>query len=137
MRLVSSALATGLIITASVLASPAASSATTDPFAGGWESIDVADGSYQTLNVYGSGTGGRHGTRLHDTVASQACDSQPANVQGPGFVSGVEMTVFFTVTCPGSGRGPTTGLVGPIVYTYEPDSDTMTDDSGTVWHRLN
>lgn len=137
MRSVASAIAAGLTITASVLAPGAVDAATTDPFAGEWESIDVGDGSYQTLNVYGSGSRGVHGTRLYDTLASQACDSQPADVQGPGFVSGVEMTVFFTVTCPGSGRGPTTGLVGPVVYTYQPDSDTMTDDSGNVWQRLN
>jgi hypothetical protein len=137
MRLLTNAFAAAVIISASVLAPGVSSAATSDPFAGAWESNDSGDGSYQTLDVYGSGTGGKHGTRLNDTVASRACDSQPANVQGPGFVSGDEMVVFFTVTCPGSGKGPTTGLVGPAVFTYDPDSDTMTDDSGTVWHRLN
>jgi hypothetical protein len=120
-----------------MLVPTASSAATADPFTGAWESIDVGDSSYQTLEVYGSGSGGRHATRLYDTVATQACDGQAANVQGPGVVSGAEMTVQFTVTCPGTGRGPTTGLVGPIVYTYSPGSDTITDDSGTVWHRLS
>src|SRR5262245_61633285 len=111
MRLIFGAVATAVIIAAPVLAPGASSAATRDPFAGAWESIDVGDGSYQTLDVHGSGTAGRHGTRLYDTVASQACAGQPANVQGPGFVSGDEMVVLFTITCPGSGKGPTTGLV--------------------------
>lgn len=127
---------TAAIVATSVLTPTTASAATTDPFTGAWESIDSGDGSYQTLDVYGSGASGRHATRLHDTVASQACDGQPANAQGPGVVSGVEMAVMFTITCPGSGKGPATGQVGPIIYTYHPGSDTMTDDSGTVWHRL-
>jgi hypothetical protein len=137
MRVLSSVVAVVFIVTASVLAPGAASAATADGFAGAWSSYDVGDGSYQTLDVYGSGERGVHGTRLHDTVASQACDGQPANVQGSGFVSGTDMVVFFTVTCPGSGKGPVTGRVGPIIYAYDPGSDTMTDDSGTVWHRLN
>lgn len=129
-------LAAAVAVTAALLTPSAASGATSDPFAGRWASIDVGDGSYQTLVVHGTGTTGHHGTRLYDTVASQACAGQPAAVQGPGVVSGDEMRVLFTVTCPGSGRGPVSGLVGPITYTYHPGTDTMTDDAGDVWHRL-
>lgn len=135
MRLLRNALATAVIVLAAVLAPGVAHAATFDPFAGSWESYDSGDGSYQTLSVSGSGKAGRHSTFLHDTVASQACGGQPANVQGAGVVSGSEMTVFVTVTCPGSGRGPATGLIGPIVYTYDVNTDSMTDDSGTVWER--
>jgi hypothetical protein len=130
-------LATAVLITAALLVPTAASGATSDRFAGDWWSIDVGDGSYQTLAVSGSGRGGHHGTRLYDTVASQACGGQPAAVQGPGFVSGDQMLVFFTVTCPGSGPGPFHGLAGPIVYTYHAATDTLTDDAGDVWHRLS
>lgn len=129
-------LAAGIVVAAALLTPSAASGATTDPFTGSWASIDVGDGSYQTLVVHGTGRTGHHGTRYYDTVASQACGGQPAAVQGPGVVSGDDMTVVFTITCPGSGRGPVVGRVGPIIYTYDVGTDTMTDDAGAVWHRL-
>lgn len=136
MRMILRVFAAGAVATAELLMPTSATAASTSPFAGAWESLDAGDGSYQTLNVYGSGARGTHATRLHDTVASQACNDQPANAQGPGVVTGVTMTVRFTITCPGSGKPPINGQVGPIVYTYDPGSGTMTDDSGTLWNRV-
>jgi hypothetical protein len=114
----------------------AATAATGDGFTGHWASTDVADGSSQTLDVSGSGVGGTHATQLHDTVASFACGGGPANVQGPGRVDGSQMYVVFTVTCPGGGRPPVRGRIGPAIYTYDSGSDTLSDDSGNVWHRV-
>jgi hypothetical protein len=116
-------------------AASAASAATGDGFTGHWASTDVVDGSSQTLDVSGSGVGGTHATQLHDTVASFACGGGPANVQGPGRVYEGDMYVVFTVTCPGGGRPPVRGRIGPAIYTYDSASDTLSDDSGNVWHR--
>ena len=135
MRL-SIALATAIAVSGLTLASPAVGATTSDPFGGMWESIDAGDGSYQTLNVRGSGTGGMHAVRLFDTEASAACGGEPASVQGTGSVSGSRMAFYFTISCPGSGKGPTTGRVGPIVFRYHAGADTLTDGSGTVWHRI-
>ena len=105
-------------------------------FTGHWVSTDVVDGSAQTFDVSGSGTDGTFATRLHDTVATLACDGGPANVQGPGRLVGGEMFVTFTVSCPGGGAPPVHGRAGVAVYSYDPGSDTLTDDSGNVWHRI-
>lgn len=104
-------------------------------FTGHWVSTDVVDGSAQTFDVSGSGTGGTYATRLHDTVATLVCAGGPANVQGPGRLVDGEMVVTFTVSCPGGGRPPVHGRAGTAVYSYDPSSDTLTDDSGNVWHR--
>ncbi len=136
MRLALKTFATLVALFALTLTPTTASASTADPFVGAWESYDAGDGSYQILNVRGSGTGGMHGVRFVDTVASEACAGGPAGVQGSGSVSGRRMTFSFTISCPGFGKGPTTGLVGPIVFTYHPGSDTLTDGSGTVWSRL-
>lgn len=103
-------------------------------FTGHWVSTDVVDGSAQTFEVSGSGTSGTFATRLHDTVATLACAGGPANVQGPGRLTDGEMFVTFTVSCPG-GRPPGHGRVGSAEYSYHAPSDTLTDDSGNVWHR--
>ncbi len=137
MRKTAGALAALLTLSALMMAGQPAAALASDSFAGTWESYDIGDGSYQTLAVRGAGTEGMHGVRLFDTAASQACADAPAGVQGRGSVTGTTMTFFFTITCPGSGRGPTTGLVGPILFRYHAGSDTLTDDSGTVWHRLS
>jgi hypothetical protein len=104
-------------------------------FTGHWVSTDIVDGSAQTFDVSGSGTGGTLATRLHDTVATLACAGGPANVQGPGQLVGDQLFVTFTVSCPGDGRPPVRGRAGTAVYTYDPRTDTLTDDSGNVWHR--
>jgi hypothetical protein len=104
-------------------------------FTGHWVSTDVVDGSAQTFDVSGSGTGSTYATRLHDTVATVACAGGPANAQGPGRLAGGEMFVTFTVSCPGDGRPPVRGRVGTALYSYDSSSDTLTDDSGNVWHR--
>lgn len=125
----------GSLLIASALLPGTATAGAKDGFSGHWQSVDVADGSSQTLDVSGSGADGTHATQLHDMVATIACSGGPANVQGPGRVSGGQMSVVFTVTCPGSGRPPVNGRVGPAVYTYDAGSDTLTDDAGNVWHR--
>lgn len=102
-------------------------------FAGTWESIDVVDGSFQTLRISGSTQAGTYGTQLHDTVA-QVCGGGPADVQGPGRLD-VQLFVTFTLSCPG-GSSPLHGRVGTLVYAYHTGSDTLTDDSGNVWYRF-
>jgi hypothetical protein len=42
---------------------------------------------------------------------------------------------WFTVTCPGSGRPPITGRVGPGFFDYHSDNDTLVDDADAVWSR--
>ena len=137
MRRTAGALAAVLTLLTLTVAGPPATALEPDSFAGSWESYDIGDGSYQTLTVRGTGTEGMHGVRLIDTAASQACAGAPASVQGRGSVSGTTMTFLFTITCPGSGKGPTTGLIGPILFRYHAGSDTLTDGSGTVWHRTS
>jgi len=74
---------------------------------------------------------------VYDTVASQACAGGPANVTGAGVVDDDVLVWFFTVTCPGGGKGPVVGRVGPGLFFYDAGTDTLTDDSGTVWSRVN
>ena len=132
-------MAAGLALSlgAFMLPANAAWAAPSDVFRGSWTSFDSGDGSAQTMDIRGSGARGHHSVFVHDTVASRACDGAPANVKGAGTVDEGVLVWFFTVTCPGSGKGPVTGRVGPGLLFYNAGTDTITDDSGTVWHRVS
>jgi len=111
-------------------------SAASDPFRGSWTSVDPFDGSTQYLSINGSGKAGNHSVFLFDTVATGACSGGPANVTGPGQVDDDTLYWVFTVTCPGGGRGPVTGLSGPGFFVYDSGTDTLTDDAEALWSRL-
>ena len=124
-----------LALGAPVLPTDAAWATNSDVFRGSWTSNDSADQSAQTMTIQGSGRSGHHSVFVYDTVATRACGGGPAIVTGAGTVDDDVLVWFFTVTCPGTGRGPTTGRVGPGVMTYDEGTDTIIDDSQTVWHR--
>lgn len=131
-RLVSAA---SVAVAVGTMMIPADTASASDAFRGSWTSIDPGDGSTQFLRVQGSGKQGNHSVFLRDTVATRACAGGPANVKGPGRVDGDTMTWTFTVTCPGGGKGPVVGRVGPGFFIYNAGSDTLIDDTGAVWHR--
>jgi hypothetical protein len=87
------------------------------------------------MSIQGSGTSGRHSVFLRDSMASVACGGAPANVTGSGMADGDTLYWWFTVTCPGSGRPPITGRVGPGFFDYHSDNDTLVDDADAVWSR--
>lgn len=129
--------AAGLVLAVGALLAPAdAAWGASDPFVGSWTSSDVGDGSTQYLTIQGSGARGHHSVFLYDTVASQACAGGPANVVGSGRIIDDALTWSFTVTCPGGGKGPVSGRVGPGFFTYDEGTDTLMDDTGAVWSRL-
>jgi hypothetical protein len=110
-------------------------SASDDVFRGTWTSIDIGDGSHQTLSIQGSGEQGHHSVFLFDDSGT-VCGGDPAQVTGSGTVDGDTMNARFVVTCPGAGRSP---VIGPISFTFTYDSatDTLTDGTGTVWSRAS
>lgn len=111
--------------------------ADSDGFRGTWTSIDPFDDSIQYLSIQGSGKSGKHSVFLYDTVASGACGGEPDGVTGAGTVSDDTLYWFFTVTCPGSGKGPVVGPVGPGFFIYDDGTDTLLDDAEAVWTRLS
>jgi hypothetical protein len=130
------AAASSLLVAGVLLAPVAPAAATEVAFRGSWVSIDPGDGSNQSLTISGSGATGKHSVVLRDDVASVACGGARALVPGTGTVSGDTLTWFFTVNCPGSGRPPVNGRVGPGLLTYVAMDDTLVDDAGAIWHRV-
>ena len=127
-----------LIATAALTLAPrfATEPAAQQAFRGTWTSTDV-DGSNQILWIRGSRQTGHYAVRLFDDAATAACAGAPARAQGSGIIEGETLTWTATVTCPGTGRGPATGRIGPLALTYDEATDTLVDDSGVVWHRLH
>jgi hypothetical protein len=110
-------------------------SASDDVFRGTWTSIDIGDGSHQTLSIQGSGEQGHHSVFLFDDSGT-VCGGDPAQVTGSGTVDGDTMNARFVVTCPGAGRSPVIGPI-PFTFTYDSATDTLTDGTGTVWSRAS
>lgn len=104
-----------------------------DAFQGSWTSIDISDGSHQTLDIRGSGRSGHHAMALFDDATSGACRPSPARVQGSGVVDGNRLQGMGTLTCRPGGN-PLTGRI-PLGFVYHPRTDTLTDDAGIRWHR--
>jgi len=116
-----------------VLALPAAASSP-HPFRGDWKAID-GDGSNLSLSfVAQSRSGGRvfniHG--FDDSCTS--CGGAPAGMEGVGVLDG-ENTInasFVWWTVPTG--DPVLGLFDGS-FTYDPDTNTVTDPDGIVYHR--
>jgi hypothetical protein len=100
------------------------------PFLGTWELF--AHGSQHTLEirVFGDTT---YEVALSDEGAT-VCDGLPAEETGVGtLASSTEMTVTSQViTCE---DGTVLEDVPPITYSYDSETDTLSDSSGEVWHR--
>lgn len=104
---------------------------TPSPFVGTWELF--AHGSLHTLEIRDVGDG-TYEMELFDAAAT-VCDGTPATVTGVGTLAGSsEMTVISQViTCE---DGTVLTDVPPATYAYDPETDTLFDSSGEVWHRL-
>jgi hypothetical protein len=127
----------GLLFLAAAFAVPAALAAP-GPFNGAWESIDI-DGSYQTMHI-GGGPGDLHRFRYHDDGAT-VCGLDPvtgdilfaADAGGWLTASGDQLTGTLSLYCkttPPSFNGDYN-----FVFTYDPGTDTLTDQTGVVWTR--
>jgi hypothetical protein len=98
--------------------------------AGYWYSIDT-DGSNQVLSLVGSGRS-TYSVLLSDDAAT-VCVGDPAIYVGPGAVEGATMTTDGAVVCLPGGN-PLHFRVS-LTFTYDSGSNTLTDNSGVVWHR--
>jgi hypothetical protein len=118
-------LTAGVLLTLAILVpSTTAGAATTTDFAGVWTSVDAVDGSDQVMVITRGLT-----IVLFDTSAT-VCDGAPAIVTGRGTISGDDLNVTLRAVCLGGG-GVT---VAEATFTYDADSDTLTDNlGGTVW----
>jgi hypothetical protein len=121
-----------LVLAGVAMGAGAAASPQDDVFRGSWTSTDN-DGSHQTLDIQGSGQGGHHAMFLFDDFTSGACEGSPAHVQGAGVVDGDRLVMTGTLTCMPGGN-PLRFRVS-ITFEYNPDTDTLTDDSGVTWYR--
>jgi hypothetical protein len=125
------AIALSAVVTvASAVVAPIASAAS-GPLAGTWTSVDT-DGSNQTLDIRGSGVH-VYSMTYFDESATSACGGDPAQVTGPGYPDGDNLTMVGAPIClPG-------GIFAPprfvIEYVYDGSADTLTDSFGIVWHR--
>jgi hypothetical protein len=103
-------------------------------FEGTWTSIDVPDGSEQTL-VVGHGTS----PAVHfvdDFASGAACvndDVKVFTMDGRGTVVDDRLTVVWP---DGGGCGLMTVFVAPGSYRYDKASDTITDGYGITWTRV-
>lgn len=125
--------AVALVVAAAVLATaPLVAAPPADPFKGKWEATDAVDGSNETMSFGGNGDTRR--VTLHDDDGTVACDPDggPVTARGIGTISadGSEISVDFSWRC---ASGQTGG--GVITFTHDAATDTLTEASGTVWHR--
>jgi hypothetical protein len=103
-------------------------------FEGTWASIDVADGSRQTL-VVGAGTS----PPVHfvdEFATGAACLADKVKVftmDGTGTIVDDRMLVEWP---DGGGCGLTTVFVGPGAYVHDEASDTITDGDDSTWTRV-
>lgn len=112
-----------------------AAAAPADPFVGLWKSVDT-DGSDQTLTFSGPDDATR--VRLFDQHATGgACDpAGPATLEGTGEVSADGTTIvvtFDSLVCPQGEE--LLELPIAVTFVHDPETDTLTDDFGVVWHR--
>jgi hypothetical protein len=110
---------------------PATAWASSGGLAGSWTSVD-ADGSLQTLDITGSGQTA-YSMVYVDESATGACDGARARVSGPGFVDGDVVVMYGTLVCLPGGNVFRSRLT--LSYEYDPDTGTLTDSFGIVWHR--
>jgi hypothetical protein len=118
--------ALGLVL---VMSGAGAARAGTDPFLGGWRSIDT-DGSHQSMQVDPLGAG-YDAAFIRDSYAS-VCDGEPAKLQGRLKVDGDFMRGFADLRCPNGINFH--ALV--TAFDYDSSTDTLVDNFGIVWVRV-
>ena len=131
MRKVLAFVASGLILAVLSVGLVSPASAHQGALSGRWTSTDH-DGSHQLLDIRGSGHS-TYAMKLFDDSATGACDGMPARVVGPGSVSGNDLLMRGTLVCLPGGN-PFRGRIS-VAFTYSPEADTLTDESGVVWYR--
>ena len=125
------------VLTASAALLGPATSATaagggTGALAGTWSSIDT-DGSHQTLSITGSGNGVYSMVYVDDSATT--CGGDPARLSGPGFVDGDDVLMVAPLVClPGGNQFRDRLAVG---FQYDSGTDTLIDDFGIVWSRVD
>ena len=113
------------------------------PFAGSWASIDVKDGSFQHLEISGSGMA----QFLYYDYGCSACGTDAEGnplyacvCKGEGTVDGDELSGSMAVWCLSAPSRLLT-TASPVQLTYKDDDDTLTgwweSDEGEaqVWNR--
>ena len=111
------------------VATSAAASAGTG-FVGSWSATDH-DGSNLSLSVQGGGSG-HYAVRERDEAAT-VCGGAPAQVVGAGTADGAFLGVPVTLTCLPGGNVFRQRVF--ISFTYDANSDTLTDNEGVIWTR--
>ncbi len=130
MRRVLLAVTCAVILTTLSLGVASPASAKQGALSGTWTSIDT-DGSSQQLDIMGSGTR-TYAMVLFDESAT-ICGGSPAMVVGPGSVDGDGVQMSATVTCLPGGN-PVRGRI-TLGFVYSPGTDSLTDETGVIWHR--
>jgi hypothetical protein len=121
------------LVMAAVLVVGAA--AAPDWFKGTWYSVDLADGSNQTLRI-GGGPGNSYHVRYYDDGAS-VCGWHPvtggdaASAQGSLTATDNVLSGNMDVYCLASPRYLYAN--GDFRYTYDSVEDTLTDQHGNTW----
>jgi hypothetical protein len=124
--------ATCLAVLGAVVMSGATAAQLGDPFRGRWTSTDF-DGSHQMLDIRGAGRTGHYALSLFDDSATTACEGSPAHLRGSGVVDGDSLVMTGTLVCrPG---GNPLRFRTSLAFTYDPGTDTLTDESGVAWDR--
>ena len=105
-------------------------------FLGGWTSTDT-DGSAQTMEIATTDDGSAQIT-IHDAAATAACAGVAATVAGTGELDsrGGLAVVISGLTCEdGSEPAVPADELSDVMFTYDRQSDTLTETSGVVWLR--
>jgi hypothetical protein len=99
-------------------------------FVGSWSATDH-DGSNLSLSIQGGGAG-HYAVREFDDTAT-VCGGAPAQVVGAGTADGDFLGVPVALSCLPSGNVFRQRVF--ISFTYDANSDTITDDTGVIWTR--
>ena len=124
------AIVCAVLSAAFLLGTPAPATARTGALSGTWTSIDN-DGSSQELVIRGSGQG-TYAMFLVDDSATNACDGNPAMFVGTSVPDNTLVMVGSLACLPG---GNVVRSRIAIEFVYSPGADTLTDETGVVWHR--
>jgi len=110
-----------------------------DPFKGTWYSVDIFDGSNQTLHI-GGGPGNSYHVRYYDDGAS-VCETPRPPYGGPWLYAASASGTLEASDFVLSGNLPVYCLAHPrhlyangdFRYTYDSVGDTLTDQHGNIW----
>lgn len=124
-----------LALLALAAVSSVASARAVSPWVGRWQTIDVLDGSTNTLQINFRGDAHRFGLIWRETYFT-LCDGAP----GIGRGTAVEDLTGFHSTMEFFCAGTSAGTFG-IEFVYRPFDDTIVSDEGTpgeqVWVRIS